>query len=142
MLNSWESCQINGEIISPNWFQVVRYWFMKFHILYVVYIDKSYDSNGQTSSMICQRLDTYNGPQVLYLIWIIIFELYLLCLEVHSIRYELRLIMTKAFPLLKLIMTSTGWGAISIIFKVFFYDIDINLHSKLISSLDKCIMIY
>ena len=42
-----------------------------------------------------------------------------LCLEVHCIRYELRLFMAKAFPLLKLIMTSTCWGAVSTILKVF-----------------------
>ena len=48
-----------------------------------------------------------------------LFELYHLCLEVHCIRYELRLFMAKSFPLLKLIMTGTGWGAVSTIFKVF-----------------------
>ena len=42
-----------------------------------------------------------------------------LCLEVHCMRYELRLFIAKAFPLLKLIMTSTGWGAVITIFKVF-----------------------
>ena len=49
------------------------------------------------------------------------FELYYLCLEVHCIRYELHLFKAKAFPLLKLIMTSTGWGAVSTTFtlKVF-----------------------
>ena len=34
-------------------------------------------------------------------------------------RYELRLFMAKVFSLLKLIITSTGWGAVSTDFKVF-----------------------
>ena len=38
----------------------------------------------------------------------LLFELYHLFLEFHGIRYELRLFMAKAFPLLELIMTSTG----------------------------------
>ena len=45
-----------------------------------------------------------------------LFELYHLSLKFHCIRYELPLFMAKAFPLLKLIMTSTGWGAVSKIF--------------------------
>ena len=45
-----------------------------------------------------------------------LFEFYHLCLEVHCIRYELRLFMANAFPLLKLIKTSTGSGALSTIF--------------------------
>ena len=43
-------------------------------------------------------------------------DLYHLCLEVHCIRSELHLFMVKAFPLLKLIMTSTDWGAVSTTF--------------------------
>ena len=35
------------------------------------------------------------------------------------IRYKLGHFMVKAFPLLKLIITSIGWGAVSTIFKVF-----------------------
>ena len=45
--------------------------------------------------------------------------IYHLSLEVNCIRYELRLFMLKAFALLKLIMTSTGWGAVSTIYKFF-----------------------
>ena len=77
--------------------------------------------NGQTSSMICQRLDTYNGPYVLYPFFLSgnqLFELYHLYLDVHCIRYALHLSMTKALPLLQLIMTSTGWGSVITIFKV------------------------
>ena len=67
---------------------------------------------------------TYIGPS--YTLFILsdkkLFELYHLWLEVHCIKYELRLFMAKAFPLLKLIMTSTGWGAVSTIL----YDPDSN----------------
>ena len=89
---------------------------------YLKYFLNRWESSGQTSSMICQRLDTRNGLKVQYTFILSdnqLFELYHLCLEVHCTMYELRHFMAKAFPLLKLIMTSTGWGAVSTIFKVF-----------------------
>jgi hypothetical protein len=76
-----------------------------------------------------KAIDPYNGPLVLYPFILSdnqLFELNHLCLEVHCIRYELRLFMAKAFPLLKLIMTSTGWGAVSTIFLSLWYDPDSN----------------
>ena len=46
-----------------------------------------------------------------------IFKIYHFCLEVHCncIRYELRLFMAKAFPLHKLIMTSTAEDTMTLV---------------------------
>ena len=62
-----------------------------------------FDSSGQTSAMIFQRLATYNIAFKSYALFILsykhIFKVYHLCLEVHCIRYELCLFYGQGIPL-------------------------------------------